>query len=564
MLVQELMLGQALDKQLYVERWKPSEFQIKKVATDVALGMQYLHTAFQDSSGNSKPIIHRDLKSPNLLLARPPGIGPAGEVTVKISDFGLSREKDMTQDMATMMMTGCGSVLWMAPEILLGKKYNEKVDVFSYAMCLVEMIDCTLPWAGTATSAEVPNRVTKNRRPENQLRKATDQMESLISRCWQENWRQRPSFDEIVEELTGERPAWAAARVSTVDEGDEEDEEERGEEWMRRSAAQGLEQELEQARVRQAQLEEELASARLSGSTREPEPEPEPDPAAQGVSRPASPSRAAGGSVEGVVEARGEDRMRTSAAEVMQELEQARTRQAQLEKEVAALRAQGQGASGPEPAELDTQAQAAQHPKLPSRLVSMVLDLDVSRSSGINQLCWLLVLIGMLLLLPALPLLIWGLDTTRGFDRDNMAQHEMACLAWSALSCFVPSIVVWLVFSFLREDIRERNDSHVLHGLAPEDQEKHSYAGCLGFIGFIWGALSIVRQVLFLINIYQTQQYSVQFASLLTSLLSTLVTSLPLAFGILDEISAAQRGEHAFGRELTKGKPPSHDVVAMP
>merc|ERR1712093_444809 len=117
-----------------------------------------------------------------------------------------------------MMMTGCGSVLWMAPEILLGKKYNEKVDVFSYAMCLVELIDCNLPWAGTATSAEVPNRVTKNRRPDNQLRKATDQMESLISRCWQENWRQRPSFDEIVLELTGDRPTPAAARVSTVPE----------------------------------------------------------------------------------------------------------------------------------------------------------------------------------------------------------------------------------------------------------------------------------------------------------------------------------------------------------
>ena len=288
MLVHELMLGQALDKQLYVERWKPSEFQVKKVATDVALGMQYLHTAFQDSSGASKPIIHRDLKSPNLLLARPPELGPMGAVTVKISDFGLSREKDMTQDMATMMMTGCGSVLWMAPEILLGKKYNEKVDVFAYAMCLVELIDCNLPWAGTATSAEVPNRVTKNRRPDNQLRKATDQMQSLISRCWQENWRQRPSFDEIVLELTGERPTPAAARVSTVAEGDEEDEDERGDEWVRKSAAQ-VEME------RRLRAEEELASLRAQMGA-SPEPEPEPDLEAQGISRPASPSRAVGGS----------------------------------------------------------------------------------------------------------------------------------------------------------------------------------------------------------------------------------------------------------------------------
>ena len=48
----------------------------------------------------------------------------------------------------TVMMTGCGSVLWMAPEILLGETYNEKIDVFSYAMCLVELVGCTLPWRG--------------------------------------------------------------------------------------------------------------------------------------------------------------------------------------------------------------------------------------------------------------------------------------------------------------------------------------------------------------------------------------------------------------------------------
>lgn len=40
----------------------------------------------------------------------------------------------------TIAMTGCASVLWMAPEILTGQNYNEKVDVFSYAMCLVELV----------------------------------------------------------------------------------------------------------------------------------------------------------------------------------------------------------------------------------------------------------------------------------------------------------------------------------------------------------------------------------------------------------------------------------------
>ena len=72
MLVQELMLGQALDKQLYVEKWVPTTAQVIKVATDVAVGMEYLHTAFLDLDSHSKPVIHRDLKSANLLLTAPP------------------------------------------------------------------------------------------------------------------------------------------------------------------------------------------------------------------------------------------------------------------------------------------------------------------------------------------------------------------------------------------------------------------------------------------------------------------------------------------------------------
>ena len=51
----------------------------------------------------------------------------------------------MLRPVQTMAMMGCGSVLWMAPEILTGESYNEKVDVFSYAMVLVELISCKLP-----------------------------------------------------------------------------------------------------------------------------------------------------------------------------------------------------------------------------------------------------------------------------------------------------------------------------------------------------------------------------------------------------------------------------------
>ena len=73
----------------------------------------------------------------------------------------------------TVMMTGCGSVLWMAPEILLGEKYNEKVDVFSYGMCLVELVHRNLPWHGSGVAQQqIPMRLTQGKRPEHQIRKA--------------------------------------------------------------------------------------------------------------------------------------------------------------------------------------------------------------------------------------------------------------------------------------------------------------------------------------------------------------------------------------------------------
>lgn len=198
LIVQELLAGQSLDKQLYVNKWEPTERAVRKIAQDVARGMHYLHaeTHFQ------MPIIHRDLKSPNLLLvAEPPPPGGERTLRVKIADFGLSTEKAMDEEATeTMLMTGCGSILWMAPEILLGERYNELVDVFSYSMCLVELVDRNLPWHNCARPHEVAVQVTRGKRPVGQLEHAEKGMKDLIQLCWREA-SQRPSFSQVLERL---------------------------------------------------------------------------------------------------------------------------------------------------------------------------------------------------------------------------------------------------------------------------------------------------------------------------------------------------------------------------
>ena len=220
MIMQELLRGSSMDKLLYMERWVPTGAQVLKAAHDVARGMEYLHTMFEsDDNTHIQPIIHRDLKSPNLLLATRPMEGEG--VLVKVTDFGLSRDKALSKanadHAATAMMTGCGSILWMAPEILLGRAYNEKVDVYSYAMCLVELVDCALPWSREgmlATAAEVPMKVTRGMRPRKQVEGTADspvdpRMANLIRDCWSQNPDRRPDFTTVIlrlEEMMGIAP----------------------------------------------------------------------------------------------------------------------------------------------------------------------------------------------------------------------------------------------------------------------------------------------------------------------------------------------------------------------
>ncbi|XP_056140826.1 LIM domain kinase 2 [Lampris incognitus] len=109
-------------------------------AKSIASGMAYLH---------SMSIIHRDLNSHNCLVKL--------DNTVVVADFGLSRliveekvkpppEKPATKKRVFKRMdrkkryTVVGNPYWMAPEMLNGKRYDEKVDIFSFGIVLCEII----------------------------------------------------------------------------------------------------------------------------------------------------------------------------------------------------------------------------------------------------------------------------------------------------------------------------------------------------------------------------------------------------------------------------------------
>ena len=110
--------------------------QKASMALEAARGMLYLHTL-------KPPVLHRDLKSPNLLVD--------ANFRIKIADFGLSRFR------VEYTMTFCGSPKWTAPEVLNGLSYDTAADVWSYGVVLWELLTREVPYAaGTWLPAMMP------------------------------------------------------------------------------------------------------------------------------------------------------------------------------------------------------------------------------------------------------------------------------------------------------------------------------------------------------------------------------------------------------------------------
>uniref|UniRef100_H3A267 Mitogen-activated protein kinase kinase kinase n=1 Tax=Latimeria chalumnae TaxID=7897 RepID=H3A267_LATCH len=146
----------------------------------IAGGMNYLHL---------HKIIHRDLKSPNMLITY--------DDLVKISDFGTSKE---LSDKSTKM-SFAGTVAWMAPEVIRNEPVSEKVDI------------CLYFWGFGGKNWDIwspeTNRITVN--PETKLRAISrnsmdveppssfgDSSAFLFCRCRNSKPRNRPSFRQIL------------------------------------------------------------------------------------------------------------------------------------------------------------------------------------------------------------------------------------------------------------------------------------------------------------------------------------------------------------------------------
>ncbi|KAJ7993551.1 hypothetical protein DPEC_G00273580 [Dallia pectoralis] len=154
------------------------------IAIDVAKGMEYLHNLAQ-------PIIHRDLNSHNILLYE--------DGHAVVADFGESRF--LLSEVVDNMTKQPGNLRWMAPEIFTQcTRYTVKADVFSYALCLWELLTGEIPFAHLKPAAAAADMAYHHIRPPIGY-SIPKPISSMLMRGWNICPEDRPEFSEVLATL---------------------------------------------------------------------------------------------------------------------------------------------------------------------------------------------------------------------------------------------------------------------------------------------------------------------------------------------------------------------------
>jgi len=190
------------------------------ITRDIVSGMRSVHQA---------GVVHRDLKSPNILLET---ISENGKTFIRavICDFGIARvtgRSTVTANKVFLNLQGL-SPRYTAPEVFLRLKSRtqasseeeKKGDVYSFAIVVWEMLTRKKPWDNCKTSDEVENLVRQGKReeiPTTPLKKTNssggvthlqyfDTLTALVKRCWSQNPADRPHFAAILTKMDEANP----------------------------------------------------------------------------------------------------------------------------------------------------------------------------------------------------------------------------------------------------------------------------------------------------------------------------------------------------------------------
>uniref|UniRef100_A0A8D3E1J0 Mitogen-activated protein kinase kinase kinase n=1 Tax=Scophthalmus maximus TaxID=52904 RepID=A0A8D3E1J0_SCOMX len=187
-LVMEYARGGTLNRVLTGRRIPPHI--LVNWAVQIARGMHYLHEEAV------VPIIHRDLKSSNILLLETIENDDIGRKTLKITDFGLAREWHKTTK-----MSAAGTYSWMAPEVIKSSLFSKGSDVWGYGVLLWELLTGEVPYRGIDGLA-VAYGVAVNKLTLPIPSTCPEPFAKLMEECWDQDPHVRPSFSCILEQLS--------------------------------------------------------------------------------------------------------------------------------------------------------------------------------------------------------------------------------------------------------------------------------------------------------------------------------------------------------------------------
>ncbi|KAL9665758.1 hypothetical protein QQ045_000079 [Rhodiola kirilowii] len=188
------------------------------VALGVAEAINYLH------SGGAEPVIHRDVKSSNILLA--------DDFEPKLSDFGLA-ERVSTSSSYNTCSDVAGTFGYLAPEYFMYGKVNNKIDVYAFGVVLLELLSGRKPisneypkgqgslvlWATPILRDGKLSQLLDPKLSSDYDHHLIERMSLAATLCVRREPRARPHMNIILKVLQGDQDMknWAEAEAITYD-----------------------------------------------------------------------------------------------------------------------------------------------------------------------------------------------------------------------------------------------------------------------------------------------------------------------------------------------------------
>lgn len=160
----------------------PAEFNITQrliISIGIAISMRYLH---------ANEVIHRNLRPSNIILD--------DSLCPHIANFFFSQYSDSNQT---------DDFLYTAPEVLQSQQETLKSDVYSFSLIFYELLTLKKPFENCFSCDQLIIEFLRNNKRPDLTVIPDDHIRGFLMRCWSNNPKERPTFNEIYEEITDER-----------------------------------------------------------------------------------------------------------------------------------------------------------------------------------------------------------------------------------------------------------------------------------------------------------------------------------------------------------------------